>query len=77
MYILALISVCRRHTPKLEFHIVLNMQTKWKDHTREMRKLVGMGMVHSIPLNSNAITLCHGMGCLPRVLSIPSSTRLP
>jgi hypothetical protein len=30
---------------------------KWKDHIREMRKLVGLGMACSIPPNLNASTL--------------------
>jgi len=45
------------HTPKLELHIVLNVYIEWKDHTREMRKLVGLGMACSIPPN----LVCHSI----------------
>jgi hypothetical protein len=48
---------CVSHTPKLELHIVLNVYIEWKDHTREMRKLVGLGMTCSILPNLNAKTL--------------------
>jgi hypothetical protein len=50
-------KVCVSHTPKLKLHIVLNVQIEWKDHTREMRKLVGLEMARSIPPNLNADTL--------------------
>jgi hypothetical protein len=76
-YFLFLNKKCVSHTPKLELHIVLNVLIEWKDHTREMRKLVGLGMACSIPPNLNGDTLflknktmkgkknCDKMDCLP------------